>query len=355
MIPLLDLAPITRFLRAKASSHLLVAAVHHLNVFEELDKGPKSIHELQQSLHLKERPAMVLFPALCAMGMIQYNTEGKLQLTETGNYLSASSPINLIGYAGLEKQDSGVLRMTEWLKNDGPENASEGFSYVKDAETPSPMDDPEAARFFTMALAGRAQYLSPIVAAKITKCDGHLLDIAGGTGYYTYEWLVANPGSRATILDREEVLKVAAELMDDFCNRRGNEVKTLKDRITFMPGDMLTDDLPMADLVLAASVFHDWPTETCIMLAQKFAAALKPGGELWIHEAFLDDTLDGPIAVTDYSAMLFLATKGRAYSRKNYRDWLSQAGLMPLPEDIATFMDYGLIAARKPHSITFTT
>lgn len=63
----LDLAPITRYLRAKASSHLLVAAVHHLGVFEELDKAPKSIQELQQIMHLKERPAMVLFPALCAM------------------------------------------------------------------------------------------------------------------------------------------------------------------------------------------------------------------------------------------------------------------------------------------------
>ncbi len=86
---------------------------------------------------------------------------------------------------------------------------------------------PKQPVFFTMALAGRAQYLSPIVAAKINKREGHLLDVAGGTGYYSYEWLVTNPASRATILDRPEVLKVAAELLDDFCSRRGDEVKTL--------------------------------------------------------------------------------------------------------------------------------
>ncbi len=346
--PLLDLAPITRHLRAKASSHLLVAAVHHLAVFEELDKSPKSIVELQQKLHLKERPAMVLFPALCAMGMIQFNTEGQLQLTELGKYLTKACPENLVGYTGLEKQDAGVLQITEWLRNDGPENASKGFSYVKDEEAQSPMDDPEAARFFTMALAGRARYLSPIVAGKITKQEGHLLDIAAGTGYYTYEWLAANPTSRATIFDRPEVMKVAAELLDDFCNRGSNEVNTLKERITFMPGDMLTDDLPKADLLLAASVFHDWPTQTCEMLAKKFAGALNPGGELWVHDAFLDDTLDGPLAVTDYSAMLFLGTKGRAYSRKEYRSWFSEAGLVPSLENIPTLIDYGLISASKP-------
>lgn len=174
-----------------------------------------------------------------------------------------------------------------------------------------------------------------------------MLDIAGGTGYYTYEWLAANPASRATIFDRPEVLKVAKEILDEYC-RSEAKATTLKERVTFMPGDMLTDEFPAADLLLAASVFHDWPTETCEMLAKKFAAALNPGGELWIHDAFLHDTLDGPLAVTDYSAMLFLGTKGRAYSRKEYHNWLSNAGLVCSPDNINTKMDYGLIWAWKP-------
>jgi len=345
---LLDLAPITRQLRAKAGSRLLVAAVHHLHVFEELDNGPKSITELQQKLQLKERPAMVLFPALCAMGMLKFDKEERLCLTELGKYLTLGCKKNLIGYVGLEKQDPGVVTMTEWLLNDGPVNSTQGVSYVKDEEAPSPMDEPESARFFTMALAGRAKYLAPVVAEKITKRQGHLLDIAGGTGYYTYEWLLANPTSHATIFDRAEVLKVAAGLLDEFCESGKSGSNGLKERVTFLPGDMLTDKIPSADVLLAASLFHDWPTETCKMLAKKFSAALNPGGEIWIHDAFLNDTLDGPLAVTDYSAMLFLGTKGRTYSRKEYRQWLTGAGLVATTEDIATLMDYGLISAYKP-------
>lgn len=344
----LDLAPITRYLRAKASSYLLVAAVNHLGVFEQLSNEPKSMAEMQHILHLKERPAMVLFPALIAMGMLQIDKEGKLSLTEIGKFLTASNPANLIGYCGLETQDAGVLQMVEWLRNDGPENAPEGFSYVKDEQGPSPMDDPEAARFFTIALAGRARHLSPIVAAKMPKAKEHLLDIGGGTGLYTYEWLKLNPTSRATIFDRPEVLKVARELLIDFCNGDNSEVNRLKERITFMSGDMLTDDLPHANILLAASVFHDWPIETCKVLARKMAAVLHPGDEIWIHDAFLNDSLDGPLAVTDYSAMLFLGTKGRAYSRKEYRTWFEQAGLFSSSENIPTLMDYGLIWAVKP-------
>jgi hypothetical protein len=110
---------------------------------------------------------------------------------------------------------------------------------------------------------------------------------------------------------------------------------------------MLTDVLPETDILLAASLFHDWPTSTCQQLANRFAAALRPGDELWVHDAFLNDTLDGPLAVTDYSAALFWGTKGRCYSRAEYRNWLAQAGLKPAAETWPTQLDYSLIYARK--------
>ncbi len=140
---------------------------------------------------------------------------------------------------------------------------------------------------------------------------------------------------------RPEVLKVASELLDNFCKNHGSGANTIKERLSFLPGDMLKDTLPQADVLLAASLFHDWPADTCERLAVKFAGSLKPGGELWIHDSFLNDTLDGPIAVTNYSAMLFLGTKGRAYSRKEYRNWLSKAGLINTSTEIPTLMDYG--------------
>lgn len=291
---------------------------------------------------------MVLVPALCAMQVIEFNSEEKLQVTELGAFLTSSKPVNLVGYAGLEKDDPGVLKTAEWLRNDGPSNPGQGLSYVKDDQAPSPMDEAEAARYFTMALAGRAKYLSPVVAAKMTKTEGHLLDVAAGTGYYAYEWLLANPHSYATLVDRPEVLKVASELLDEFCESGKKGAHTVKDRVTFAPGDMLADHLPKADIVLAASVFHDWASETCEMLAHKFAKALKPGGELWVHDAFLNDSLDGPLPVTDYSVMLFLGTRGRCYSRKEFRSWFSTAGLEPSADNISTLMDYGLISAIKP-------
>ena len=290
----LDLAPITRHLRAMASSRLLVTAVHHIPIFEMLQEGPLAVPDLQQRLGLEERPALVLFPALCAMGFLSYTPEGLLRLTPLGEFLTSGRQPNLIGYTGLEKEDPGVLEMAERLRHDGPLDGSRGVSYVKDAAAPSPMDDPAAARYFTMALAGRAEYLSPLVAHHLPANKEHLLDVAAGTGYYTYEWLLRNPGARATVFDRPAVLAVAKELLEGFGRSGRAGADRVGERVTFVPGDMLTDELPQADLVLAASLFHDWPTDTCRKLARKFAGALPPGGELWVHDSFLDDTLTGP-------------------------------------------------------------
>ena len=83
-----DPAPITRHLRAMFGSRLLVAAVHHLSVFETLSHGPLTLTDLRTRLHLAERPAMVLLPALCAMNLLAWETPETLRLTELGNYLT---------------------------------------------------------------------------------------------------------------------------------------------------------------------------------------------------------------------------------------------------------------------------
>lgn len=337
-----DPAPVTRHLRAKARSQILVAAVHHLMVFELLSKEPLTIEEIRDHLQLAARPAMVLLPSLCAMELVEFLPDRRIALTESGRFLTKEHPANLTGYVGLEMQDPGVLHLVSWLRQDGPADNTQGLSFVKDEHASSPMDEPESARFFTMALAGRAKHLSPVVAKQMGKGKTHLVDVAGGTGYYSYEWLQANPNATATVVDRPEVLKIAKEILDGYYS------SSVKERVRFYPADMLEDELPSGDLLLAASLFHDWPEDVCQQLMTKFSSSLLPGGELWVHDAFLNDALDGPLDVTDYSAILFLVTRGRCYSRAEYRQWFAGAGLVPDPGEWPTLMDYGLISATKP-------
>jgi hypothetical protein len=68
---------------------------------------------------------------------------------------------------------------------------------------------------------------------------------------------------------------------------------------------------------------------------------------LLIHDAFLNDSLDGPLPIALYSAALFCVTEGRAYSGQEYRTWLGEAGLVA-GEIIPTLVHCGVLPAVKP-------
>ena len=147
-----------------------------------------------------------------------------------------------------------------------------------------------------------------------------LLDVGGGTGIYAIAWLQQHPRLRAIVWDRPEVLKVAAEMAESF---------GVADRLQCQAGDMLRDSPPAADVVLLSNVLHDWDVPECRALIARCAGALPSGGRLLIHDVFLSDAGDGPLPIALYSAALFRITEGRAYSAREYRGWMSEAGLVP--------------------------
>jgi hypothetical protein len=346
--PFSDPAPVLRPLRAAFQTRLTLAATHHLDVFEQFGEGPLTMDAFRNKLELAERPALVLIPALCALGLLRRDpATGLLAPTEAGMSLMRATDPNLLGYLSFSAEEPDVIEMARRLRHDGPiELPDEGTAYVKEGAGPSPMDDPDTARLLTMRLAGRARILSSLAARALPGGSRHLLDVAAGSGYYAYEWLLANPEGTATVLDRPAVLRVAEECLESFCRENNADIRDFRKRLRFLGADMLVDDLPSADVVLSFSLLHDWPSETCKTLTGRFAAALNPGGTLWVHDEFLDDTLDGPLDAALYGAQLFWITKGRIYSRAEHRAWFEAAGLKPLDARTPTALNYSLIAAR---------
>jgi SAM-dependent methyltransferase len=121
------------------------------------------------------------------------------------------------------------------------------------------------------------------------------------------------------------------------------------DRLELREGDMFHDPLPTgADAVLLSNVLHDWDIPECQQMIDRCYAALKPGGQLLIHDVFLNDDLDGPLPIALYSAALFTLTEGRAYSASEYRSWMTDAGFeieAPLPRP--TLIHCGVLCGIK--------
>jgi hypothetical protein len=341
--PALDPAPIFEACRGNYATELLCCAVAHLRLFPLLAESPLPEVELGARLKLAERPLIVLLTALRALGLITRDEQGRVALTQQARvHLLPESPHYVGAYVGLAAESAGVRAMLERLQTNQPAGTKpeeEGAAFIYREGLESAMEKEAAARRLTLALAGRAHNVAPVLAT-VYPLPGVrvLLDVGGGTGLYSLAYLERHPDLRAVVWDRPEVLKVASELAEE---------AGLADRLTCMPGDMFRDPPPCsADAVLLSNVLHDWDVPECRALLRRCTDVLAPKGQLLIHEVFLTDALDGPLPLALYSAAIFSLTEGRLYSASEYRTWLSEAGLAPVAV-VPTLAHCGILASRR--------
>jgi len=344
--PETDPTPIFDFFRSIHATELLTAAVAHLGYFRQLSAGAMEEETLRGRLELGRRGFVVLTTALKAMGLVKEEKAGWLALTPLSReHLVPGVPFDVSGYLGLGANNPSVLAMVERLRSNRPSGAhthtagDPGTTHTFRDGVPSALDAEASARESTLCLAGRARNVAPYLGERIRLPDARvLLDVGGGSGIYAYEILRTHPQLRAVILDRPEVLKVAKDCARDW---------GVGERVEFQPADLLKDVYPSADAVLFSNVLHDWDVEDCRGLVARAAASVPSGGSVLIHDVFLNDTMDGPLPVALYSALLFALSEGRAYSGAEYRSWLKAAGLEP-QAIIPTLVHCGVLAGRKP-------
>lgn len=336
-----DPTSIFEYFRGCYGTELLTAAVSHFDLFGRLARQPRTLAELQADLHLAERPTIVLTTALRAMQLLSKNPAGQFELTPiAAEHLVRGEEFDVGGYLSLAATSPGVTEMVERLRTNRPAGLSgdgAGAAFIYRDGLKSAMEQTQLAAHFTLALSGRAKNVAPVLAAQVSLNDATtLLDPGGGTGIYSIAFLRANPGLRAIVFDRPEVLKTAERFAHDY---------RVSERVQLLPGDMFADPLPKSDVILLSNILHDWDVAECQTLIYRCAAALNPGGRLIIHDVLLNDDFDGPLPIALYSAALFTLTEGRAYSASEYNGWLINAGLQPQPP-IATLIHCHAIVAR---------
>jgi hypothetical protein len=340
--PAADPTPLFELFRGNHATELLTAAVAHLNVFGRLAARPMTSDDFRREMGLAERPAVVLLTALRAMGLLSADGDGRLGLTPLAReHLMPGGPFDVSDYVGLAADSPGVRELVERLRSNRPAGAAEekGAAFIYREGIESAMEREATARHLTLALAGRAKNVAPLLAERVDLSGARrLLDVGGGTGIYSVACLRKNPGLRAVVWDRPEVLKVASEFAHTYA---------VSDRLECRAGDMFRDPVPHdCDVTLLSNVLHDWDVPECRALLGRCAAALPAGGRLLIHDVFLNDALDGPLPVALYSAALFALTEGRAYSAAEYRGWLREAGLTA-GAVVPTLIHCGVLMGRK--------
>lgn len=301
--PHTDPAPIFEQYRGVYATALLTAAVVEFKLFDRLLAGPKPENRLLADLGLSDRAGNVLLVALRAMGLLASDSDGRVTLTDLAReHLVSGGEFDVSDYVAQAAENAAVREIIERLRSNRPAGQKpqeQGVAFIYRQGMPSAMEQEAAARKHTLALAGRAKNIAPVLAERVPMGAARtLLDVGGGSGIYAISFVKRYPNLRAIVWDRPQVLKVALQ----FAEEAG-----VASRIEFRPGDMFADPVPAGcDVMLLSNILHDWDVPECKALLARLSAALPAGGRVLIHDVFLADSLDGPLSIALYSANLFV-------------------------------------------------
>jgi len=311
-------------------------AADEIGLFDALADAPLPLEALAARCNVNARALGIVGSLLAGLGLL-VRRDGRYGLTPVSRaYLVRSS--DFYWGALLSTYRASAPATEQILAALAPDARHTGGANAQGWEAGSiPLDRARAIAAFMhahsrAAAIGAAQH--PVFADM-----RRLLDVGGGSGVFPIAFAQRWPHLRATMMDLATMCRVA----QDYVAAGG-----VADRVETHAADMFRDPWPTGhDALFFSNVFHDWSDETCLALARKAFDALPAGGHIMLHEALVNDNLDGPATTASFSVLMLYMTQGRQFSLPEFAGLLAQAGFVDC-EATATCGYYSLVVARKP-------
>lgn len=305
---------IMQFTWGYAPPLILEAAVRH-RLFDVLDKGPRTVEQLNAETGASVRGLRAVLNTLVGLELLARDEQGRYALTpESATYLVRGKP----DYRGgmLMHVSSQLLpkwmQLTEIVRTGKPGGSvnreDEGAAFFeKFVEDLFPFNH-AAARTLAGAL-GVAGAKKPL----------RVLDLAAGSGVWGIVLAQKSPQVRVTAVDWPGVLAVT---------RRVAEQHNVADRFQFVGGDLHEADFGSGhDIAIFGHILHSEGEARSRRLLQKTFAALAPGGTAVVAEFLVNDERSGPPAGLIFAVNMLVNTDhGDTFSFEEIRRWLEEAG-----------------------------
>ncbi len=181
---------------------------------------------------------------------------------------------------------------------------------------------PEELRAFILGMSDVAKFSARQVLEILDLSPyRHVLDLAGGPATYTMAFLDACPDMRATLFDLPEVIEIAREQV---------EAANMAGRVTFLPGDLTTDEYGSGyDLVFISNIIHSFAPEANREMVRKCHDALETGGTLVIKDFLVDNDRLGPAFSLTFALNMLVGTRdGDTYTFAQAEEWTREAGFI---------------------------
>jgi len=313
-----------------------------LKVFDFLLKPGKHSSELATILGTDHRGTDRLLNALVSIGLLVKENDLFLNTPFSDKFLISSSPAYLSGLALTNHTWKTWSTLTDAVKM--------GTSlYFEDPINERPE---EWQQSFIAAMHRRAgpQAVEVADALDLTRVK-RILDVGGGSGAFTMEFISRNPDMTGVVFDLPKIVAITEKYIRDersairderFARRDArneNSGSRIADRVSVRSGDYLKDDFGSGyDLVFMSAIIHINSPEENILLIRKGAKALNPGGQLVILDHIMSEDRTEPTVGAIFAINMLVGTKhGDTYTENELRSWMLDADL----KDISVIMTPG--------------
>ena len=304
-----DGAQLLELMRGYQVPCILAAAVD-LDLFEHVAGEPRTAAEVAAAAGCDLRGTTIVLDALAAVHLLNKQDERYVLPAALAPLLVEKSEHNVL--AMLRHQANCLRRWSRlpWTVRSGAPDAPGASIRGEEADQASFI---EAMHVISREIA------DPLIQEIHPGGVRCVLDLGGASGSWTMAWLKAEPAARGIIFDLPHVIPMARARLAD---------TPFAQRIELVPGDFYSDDLPTgADVVWVSAIIHQNSPEQNQALYRRIAAALEPGGWIYIRDIVLEPSRTAPVAGALFAVNMLAATAGgNSYSWTDIQESLQVAG-----------------------------
>ncbi|MEI7423218.1 MAG: methyltransferase [Prolixibacteraceae bacterium] len=299
---------IREFVSSFQKSRILLSGFE-LDIFTNIHEAGSSANQIAKALNLNEHACDRLLNALVSLGFLQKQDQFFFNTDDSYSFLSKNSP----NYMG------GLMHSNHlWNTWSNLSQVVRSGKSAHPAEINERGDDWLYA--FISAMHDRAIKQAPQQLAKIDVSETKsVLDIGGGSGAYSMEFVNIKPEMEATVFDLPNVVPITQKFIDK---------EGFSTRIKTFTGDYTTDDLPIGyDMAFLSAIIHSNSLEVNQDLIKKCFKSLNNKGKIVIQDWIMNNDRTQPTSGAIFAINMLVGTEaGDCFTEQEVTDMLTAAG-----------------------------
>jgi SAM-dependent methyltransferase len=299
---------IREFASSFQKSRILLSGFE-LDIFSYLDEKGSTNQQIAANLHLDEHACERLLNALVSLGFLKKEIQVFFNTSDSYTFLSKKSPEYLGGLMHSNHLWNTWSNLTKVVKTGVSANPSDINERGEDWLFP-----------FISAMHDRAKKQAPQQLSGIDLSGiNSVMDIGGGSGAFSMEFIRLKPVIEATVFDLPNVIPITKKFL---------EKEGFSGRVKTYAGDYTTDDLPNGfDLVFLSAIIHSNSLEVNQDLIRKCYSCLNKNGKIVIQDWIMNNDRTQPTAGAIFAINMLVGTEaGDCFTEQEVSEMMTKAG-----------------------------